>query len=140
MPLSIGNPYRIRLEFTTAFSGICTNQKKQIVYEKEIFLSNFEELSLDKKRKYYSNVKSCWNYRLVYSVKDMRLAIHECYYPKISYTGSPSSAMTYINEVNPDKLKENLIEIFDLMLNAFAHPIVIDDSENDIFKEIKDFH
>ena len=23
MPLSIGNPYRIRLEFTTAFSGIC---------------------------------------------------------------------------------------------------------------------
>ena len=57
---------------------------------------------------------------LVYSVKDMRLAIHECYYTKISLMVSPSSAMITINEVNPDKLKENLIEIFDLMLNAFC--------------------
>ena len=29
MPLSIGNPYRIRLEFTTAFSGICNNSNLQ---------------------------------------------------------------------------------------------------------------
>lgn len=127
-------------EDSKGFLVFDTDQKKQIAYEKEIFLSNFEELSLDKKRKYYSNLKSCWNYRLVYSVKDMRLAIHECYYTKISYTGSPSSPMTYINEVNPDKLKENLVEIFDLMLNAFAHPIVLDDLENDTFKEITKLH
>ncbi len=127
-------------EDSKGFLVFDTTQKKQMVYEKELFLNNFEELSLEKKRKYYSNLKSCWNYRLVYSVKDMRLAIHECYYPKIGFTSSPSSAEIYINEVHPEKLKENLIGIFDLMLNAFAHPVVLDDIENDSLNETTDSH
>lgn len=109
--------------------------KKQVIYDEKVFIELFHELSLDQKIKYYSDLKSCWNYRLVYSVKEMSLSVNECYYPEVSYTGSPSRAMIYINEINPEKLKENLMESFEWMLNAFAQPIIIDDSEIDLVKE-----
>ncbi|WGL60086.1 hypothetical protein QEJ31_00520 [Pigmentibacter sp. JX0631] len=113
-----------------------TKNKKQVVYSKEFFSNNFMELSLEEKQNYYSELKSCWNYRLVYSVKKMRLAVHEFYYP--GYSESPSNPLIYLNEVHPQKIKDELLEMFEQILNAFAQPIIIDETENNIPNETSD--
>ncbi len=106
------------------------DNKKQVTFEKKMFLESLCEISIEEKKKFYHKLSSRWNYRLVYSVNELRLAVHECYYPKISFTENPAEAQIYIKETNPEKLKDNLMEILEWMLNAFAQPIVFDESEN----------
>jgi len=51
-----------------------------------MFLESLCEISIEEKKKFYDKLSFCWNYRLVYSVNELRLAAHECYYPKINFT------------------------------------------------------